>query len=339
VANNDKKYIDTLREKTARRNIPFAVHWELTPVCNLQCRHCYFVAKEGDRPPTLEKAERLMKELADAGVLFLVVSGGEPLTHPQFFEIMKLAKRYSFATKLMTNGTLITEDTIGNFEGLSLVSVDVSLYGREEIHDRITGVEGSWKRTMNGIRLLAEAGHFLRIKMPVMNLNRSEFEYVKAFANDSGFTFIFDATIICTDTGDRTPHQYRLSEEALTDFFRAIRPKKGFAHTPPKEDDPPCNAGRNTVAVSPGGDGYPCVAIKESAGNIFTTPFKEIWNSDALKKYRALKISDVKKCLECDIRGYCIRCPGLALVEDGDMFGPSEAACIKARALKRADSG
>jgi radical SAM protein with 4Fe4S-binding SPASM domain len=96
-----------------------------------------------------------------------------------------------------------------------------------------------------------------------------------------------------------------------------------------------CDAGRTFGSISATGDVYPCIQLPLKVGNVFEQRFKDIWTgSQILKKIRSTRQEDIRSCADCGLAKYCYRCPGLAYIEDGDMFGSSIMACFGARAYK-----
>jgi radical SAM protein with 4Fe4S-binding SPASM domain len=105
----------------------------------------------------------------------------------------------------------------------------------------------------------------------------------------------------------------------------------------PPSDWAPCNAGANMAMISPYGQVFPCVQLRKEAGNIKYRKFRHIWrNSPVLRKVRNVKIEDSTECLICKYAEWCVRCPGMALVETGSMYAPSPIACKEARLRKKA---
>ena len=93
-------------------------------------------------------------------------------------------------------------------------------------------------------------------------------------------------------------------------------------------EDLPCSAGHNSCYISPYGDVFPCVQLPQAAGNLRTEKFEDIWyHAPKLERLRAIRESQLQICSRCEIRSYCERCPGLALMEGGDLLGAYERAC------------
>ena len=93
-------------------------------------------------------------------------------------------------------------------------------------------------------------------------------------------------------------------------------------------DGVPCSAGHNICFISPEGDITPCVQLPISCGNLRAHNFDWIWyHSPEMLRIRQMRVKDIYGCQGCQYLPWCARCPGLAYLEDGDLLGPSSAAC------------
>lgn len=137
-------------------NCPVVV-WHLTGECNLKCRHCYAVASDVDRMPSPDVA-LFLAHLASIRPPALLFSGGEPLTHPRFFEYLVRARAFGLNVSISTNGTLIDRTAAEKIAGLGVGYVGVSLDGVGRSHDEFRGVKGAFETAMKGIENLMEAG-------------------------------------------------------------------------------------------------------------------------------------------------------------------------------------
>src|SRR5207253_1034835 len=100
--------------------------------------------------------------------------------------------------------------------------------------------------------------------------------------------------------------------------------------------DLPCSAGHNSCYISPYGDVFPCVQLPQAAGNLRREKFDDIWyHAPQLQRLRAIRESQLPICSRCEIRSYCERCPGLALMEGGNLLGAYERACALAEEKAR----
>ncbi len=154
---------------------------ESTTRCNLSCKHCY----QGEsRAVDLDLASfaQVAGEFEDMGGLRLIVSGGEPLLHPQFEQINLLMKDRAFRSILLTNGTLLNEKFIDN---INFTEVQVSLDGVEEGHDFLRG-KGSYQRTLTALQLLKEREIQISIASMVHARNCDEFPALAELVKDLG---------------------------------------------------------------------------------------------------------------------------------------------------------
>ena len=139
---------------------PFLIVWNFTKQCNLRCKHCYEDAGPKPAPDelTTEEAKRAIDDFAKAGVVALSFSGGEPLARKDFFEVAKYAADRDFYVSVASNGTLVTERVALKMKEAGVQYVEISLDGFEETHDEFRGIQGAWKRAVEGIRNCVEAG-------------------------------------------------------------------------------------------------------------------------------------------------------------------------------------
>jgi radical SAM protein with 4Fe4S-binding SPASM domain len=155
------------------------LEFQLTDRCNLRCRHCYI--GEGLHWPKghLRRQElpydtilTILKEFEEIQGLRLLLSGGEPLLHPSFWEINEVLRDYAFRSVLLSNGVLITKDIA---KRLRVHEVQVSLDGMEKGHDTIRG-QGTFTKTLSAIDLLQEAGMRVSIATMIHRENLDEFD-------------------------------------------------------------------------------------------------------------------------------------------------------------------
>ena len=135
------------------------VIWNLLRRCNLTCKHCYSTSTDSDFRGELETAEILrgIDDLRAAGVRVLILSGGEPLMHPDLFEIAAHARQAGMFVALSSNGTLIDEGNIQRVAEARFDYVGISLDGLRETHDRFRQKQGSFDAALAAMRLCREA--------------------------------------------------------------------------------------------------------------------------------------------------------------------------------------
>ena len=324
--------------KALRMNVPLSVQLDLTYRCNERCVHCYLDHHDHGEMTTAEIKD-LLDQMADAGVFYLTISGGEILMRRDFFEILEYARMRTFCIKLKTNGILIRKKEADRIKALGVESVQISIYSHvPEVHDAITKLPGSLEQSIEAIRRLRAHGIQVTIANVLMVQNANDYSGVRALAAELGAQFIMDPTVTPMMDGDRGILDLNVDEAALREVFRNESLAGGnieeFCAPPlgPGEDDLdmlPCSAGHTACYVSPYGDVYPCVQFPLPSGNVRRTKFVDIWrDSPQLNEVRSITLRDMPSCSKCTHGGSCTRCPGLAYLE-GNMRGPSYQDCEK----------
>lgn len=312
-------------------NIPLDVSIELTHHCNFRCRHCFIPAFNAPDRLTTERVLTLLDELVEMGTLGLTLTGGELLLRPDWLRIAQRARRLGFALRLFSNGALIDEDAAAAIQGLNAV-VEISLHAmREEVFEKITGRAGSFKKTLSGIELLRRRGVEVVLKTTLQLENRAELAAVAAYSAEVGATHQAFGTILPKKDGDLGPIGVRLPQSELESLLLPVV-EEGL-HL--NREAPLCAAASRYCAINSEGDVLACNILPGSGGNLRNRSFREIWEgSPWLKKIREIRAKDLHPCNTCDKLSYCGRCHAQALLEHGDLYGPSLYARERAEVIE-----
>jgi radical SAM protein with 4Fe4S-binding SPASM domain len=326
-----------MNERALKAGVPLSVQLDLTYRCNERCVHCYLDHDDHGEMTTAE-ITGVLDQLAEAGVFFLCFSGGEVLMRPDFFRLVEHARSLLFSVKVKTNAFLMREKEADRLCELGVQSVQVSIYShRAEVHDAITKLPGSLKRSLAGIRLLRERGMKTIIANVFMRQNLQDYSGVVALAKELGAEYTLDPTITPMLDGDRAVLGLGIDQRELREVFRTpelVGNVNEFCAPPPAVDDDaldsvPCSASHTFCYISPYGDVYPCVQFPLPTGNVRQQKFLEIWkHSPQMNEVRSIRGRDLPTCSSCSHLGACTRCPGLAYME-GNMRGPSTQDCEK----------
>ena len=182
-------------DKAMALGVPLAVQVDLTYRCNERCVHCYLDHHDHGEMTTAE-IKHLLDEMAEAGVFILTLSGGEIFLRKDFFEILEYARQRTFCVKLKTNAVLIREQDARRIRELGVESIQVSIYShRPEVHDAITLVPGSLKRSVGAIRFLKSQGLRVIMANVLMTQNRQDYPAVRALAAELGVECTLDPTV------------------------------------------------------------------------------------------------------------------------------------------------
>ena len=350
--------MDRLISRTVEKHRPLSVHFDLTYRCNERCVHCYL---DHDNHGELTTAEclQVLDDLARSGALFLTFSGGEIFLRPDLYEILAAARRLHFDISLKTNALLVTPERAARLGELGVRRVQISVYSDiPAVHDAITKVPGSLQRTLAAIPILLQHGLQVKLACPLMRENLLAYRGVMALAEKLGVPYILDLTITPMMDGSSGPLAHRASVSSLLPVLQdarleACKPQPTSATARPESVGPlgsavsrgiespayqdlPCSAGHNSCYISPYGDVFPCVQLPQAAGNLRREKFDDIWyHAPQLERLRAIRESQLPVCSRCEIRSYCERCPGLALMEGGNLLGAYERACALAEEKAR----
>jgi radical SAM protein with 4Fe4S-binding SPASM domain len=329
--------LDEMNSKALGLGVPLSVHLDLTYRCNERCVHCYLEHDDLGEMTTAEIKD-LLDQLAEAGVFFLTFSGGEVLLRRDFFELVEYARRQLFNLKVKTNAVLIREPEARRLRELGVEQVQISVYShRPEVHDAITKLPGSLKRTVNAIRFLKLQGLKVTMANVLMTPNMADHKGVQALAKELGVSYTLDPTITPKIDGDPSILEWRVPGSVLPEVFRdasLVGNVEEFCAPPPAPgedimDGYPCSAGHTSCYITPYGDVYPCVQFPLPTGNLRRQKVLDIWqNSPEMAEVRSITGKDLPTCSQCSHLGSCSRCPGLAYME-GNMRGPSTADCEK----------
>ena len=329
--------LEEMTAKALRLNIPLNVQLDVTYRCNERCVHCY-LDHDDHGEMTTEEIKHLLDEMADAGVFILTLSGGEIFLRKDFFEILEYARQLMFCVKLKTNAVFIREQEAARIRDLGVESIQVSIYShRPEVHDAITLVKGSLKRSVDAIRFLHSQGLRVIIANVLMAQNMADYQGVRALADELGVECTLDPTITPMMDGNRSTVGLGVDSQALRQVFRdasLVGDVDEFCAIPGESgsdalDATPCSAGHTACYVSPYGDVFPCVQFPLPTGNIRQQRFVDIWrNSSQMNDVRSIRLKDLTTCTSCSHVASCTRCPGLAYME-GNMRGPSSQDCEK----------
>lgn len=328
-------------DKTRRQHRLFSAHWELTYRCNERCTHCYLdVFSPNANVPgelTTEECFRAIDQLADLGVLNLSLSGGEILVRKDIFEIAQYARSKGFLLRLFSNGLLIKPQVADRIAELHPYAVEISVYGADAAtHDAITQVPRSFELTTRALTLLHERGVRTVMKTPLMRENVFQFGELRSLAEKLGAQFRYDITITTKDNGGRSPLAHRLTYEQLVWLFRQETRIEGWTLRTISPDQPTCGISMNALLIDPYGNIFPCVETRVMVGNIKQKPLREIWQqSPVWAELGRLTIGELPVCRSCELAAMCVRCHGIAKLEDGDLRNPATVNCHESLARRQ----
>lgn len=347
-----------LHAKAARLGIPLSGSFELTPLCNLQCRMCYVrmtrAQQEAVRPlRTAEEWLSLGRQAREAGLLYLLLTGGEPFSHPEFPKILAGLHAMGLLISINSNGTLIDEETVAWLKKTPPVRVNMTLYGASnDTYGRLCGLANGFDRAVEAIHLLTKADIPVKLNCSLTPYNCGDLEEMFAFARREGLPI--QASSYMFPPVRRDPGQVgrnaRFSPEEAAYFaarIEALNNEAAFlmraaeeqAHFLNLEDVPcaaadgpgegmRCRAGKCSFWVTWEGKLLPC-GMFPGGTDVFQCGFARSWER-AKEEAAAIRLSAA--CKSCVLRTQCRNCAAMAFTECGDYQGVPEYRCRMARA-------
>lgn len=329
--------LDTMFEKASAQVLPLKVFFELTHHCNHHCQHCYLgfgVGVPGTSALSTSRQLELLDEMAQAGVLELILTGGEPTLHRAFTKILQRAHELHFAVELLTNGTRLDEELVELLASVSLVEVRVPIYGLEAYHNRFVRNARSFKRTWKGIVALHTHGVPVTVTSTLMSDNADQLLEIKRRLDSLGIRFQVSPLVYPTIQRNAAPTQYRATREQ----FRAMTPQLGITLRRSR-----CTAGVSRFRIGPDGSLHPCemlstIELGNLAHHSFETVLRSPERQEWIARFRSyLETKDRAGCRECRVRSYCVDCVGLSYLESTTFDGRCQEACQLAHAIAYID--
>ena len=289
-------FSQTMHRQVMADTVPLSATIEVTRRCPLTCAHCYnnlSMHDQAARQGELTYAEhcRILDEMAEAGCLWLLYTGGEILARRDFLDIYTHAKKQGFLITLFTNGTMVTPRVADHLVRWRPFAIEITLYGRtKQTYERLTGIPGSYEHCLRGIDLLLERGLPLKLKSVGVTLNKHELEDMQQFAEaELGVEFKFDTMMTPRLDASQSPLAVRLTPEECVeldlqtpkrmDEWRVFQAEQaGRVHTSETNDALyQCGGGVTSFAVSPSGHMSICVLSQNDRYDLRTGSVREGW--------------------------------------------------------------
>ena len=322
------------RDARARRT-PLGCTFEITPACNLRCKFCYVAIDPYEGPYlSTDEVRQVLDRLADAGVLWLTLTGGEIFSRRDFPEIYEHARRLGFLVTLYSNGTLINDRITSLLAEHPPFSMEISIYGADAEHyEATTGIPGSFGRFVRGVDKLVAAGVPLALKCPISTITQHHVPALVEFARARGLPFKYDPTIDPRHSGGQEPTMYRIAPRELTtvrDTIHELRhgtkpdrqmPLPECSITDPSasaEELYTCGAGRVSFFIDALGQASHCIIDREPAFPVLAMPWEELWAR--MGEWVTQPLPAETPCSGCGLRTSCGNCPARSRLATGSPY-------------------
>ena len=350
-------------DKASQANVPLSGAFELSPICNFACKMCYVrktaqEVKNSSRPMlTCEQWLEIAGEMKLQDMLYLLLTGGEPLLWPDFWKLYEELGRMGFLISINTNGSLIDEAAVERLKKMCPTRINVTLYGAsDETYESLCGVKGMFTKVDKAISMLKEAGIPMRLNCSLTPHNVHDLEKIVRYAEEkdlllSATTYMFppirrDALRI-GENERFTPEEaayynmkrYRLQygEEAYWEYVErqaaVLQPPTGLEEScmDSRDGHITCRAGNASFWIT--WDGYmtPCGMIGEPKVDMHHFSGEDAWRT---LSYLCREIALSSVCRDCRNRKICHVCAATAMTETGDFSGIPKYLCENMRAVK-----
>lgn len=339
------------------KRVPISGQFELTARCNLKCEMCYVCKSANDkeaaqRERTASEWISLAKEARDAGMLYLLLTGGEVFLRKDFMEIYSELARMGFHIEIYTNATLITPDIAKALGRIPPSKIGVTIYGASpESYEKVCGNADGFSMAMRGIDLLLSEGITLWLKTTVIKDNIDDFDKIAEYADKLGLEFGIVSYISPRREGCGTcPEDERLSPSELIKFrehadnYFSKKSAQDFIPETDKciqkdehkeivsvdtllsrtADAFDCTAGKCSFWITWDGRMTPCALMDGPYTFPFENDFTNAWN-DIQKN--CLSIPVCTECQGCSYKEQCMPCPARLKIETGFYNKPAPYLC------------
>src|SRR5690554_6588258 len=335
---------------------PIEVLIELTWRCNLKCMHCMMNASYDESLETqpgelsLSELKDLVDQWSDMGVVHLDLSGGEPLLRTDIYELVAYANTKNLKSCLLSNGTLITDESAKKLKDADIYKVELNLDGpNAAVYDAFRGVKGAFDKTISAVKTLVDKGIPLRVNTMFCKFIHPHFRETIELAARLGIKEVCLSPLrIAGQTLNNyeqlvfSPLEYGEVLPEVINLKIEMEEKYGVLvlfhgdeeinkYINPRKIFPNCGAGRLHCTIGADGSVRPCPAFPTKkefiAGNVREKDFATIWNEGEI--FKKLRNPDIPGCRECEFAECVGGCRVQAYWKYGDVMGGPDPYCNK----------
>lgn len=324
--------LEAIARKIGSRRRLFYASLELTYACNFACRFCYNpVGRLGQERSSqgtdwskgdllrFDEISAIMEKLREGGVMYFTLTGGEPMVHPRFWEIVETAKRLAFALRIFTNGSLIDIEAARRFGKLMPNCVEISIYGASsKSYGESCGRPEAFASVKDAVPMLKDQGVTVFLKCMLTSITEKEIDEIQDMADRWACPLNWDPVLRPSDDGQDYPLALAPGRDSIIKLLSDPgRFRMGRSAFEGGDGEGACNIGRNLLHIDPFGNVYPCIEWKEPLGNIRSADILDIWeNHPLLPRLMSVSLEMESKLRELPVR--CHYCMGQSMSRYGD---------------------
>ncbi len=356
-----KEFHKKITALSMEKGLPLSGSFELTSRCNFKCRMCYVCTPANDKKAseaelTAEQWIEMGRQARDAGLFYLILTGGEVFLRKDFEKIYEALTEMGLNITIFTNGSMITPEKAKWLGKIPPHRVSVTVYGGSpETYEKVTGCREGYVKTINALELLKSEGIRLEVKTTVVEGNYGDYKELykiaHTYSNVLGVVnYISPRREGCWSDplGNRlSPVDIVEYEERISLYGEKAYPRNSKVELNINEDSMEhkivisdktqrmlessafrCQSGKTGFWITWDGRMIPCGLLDTPSANPLEIGFVKAWEK---LKEGCSQVPKCGDCEKCDMKNDCISCPGRLLTETGSFTKPAQYLCESAR--------
>ena len=347
-----------IHQKGSKLGLPVSGSFELTPRCNFDCKMCYVhqtaeqIAASGRKELTADQWLDIARQAKDAGMVFLLLTGGEPLVYPEFPRLLHELKQMGLLVSINSNGSLIQGEMLELLKKDPPLSFNITLYGGSDAtYERLCG-RPMFHQVVDNIKKLRAAGISVRLNASITPYNKYDIPEIYRISRELGVhvkstTYMFPPVRINGGHAGEAEHRFSAEEAAHYEILcreetmtpRELReavsngglPPDGVDCTGGAEGEPLfCRAGRSSFWMTWDGRMVPCGMMTTQGISVVEEGLQKSW--EAIRTETAA-IRLPKECTGCPLHQQCAACAASCAAETGAYDKKPEYLCTMTKTL------
>ena len=323
----------------------------------MNCDMCYVRLSKEDmnkqgRLRTWEEWLEVGRQMKESGVIFLLLTGGEPLMFPGFKELYLGLRDLGMIITINTNATLLNEEWASFFGKYKPRRIKITLYGaNDQAYCDLCHYPGGFNKVIKAVRLLLEQKVDVRIGSSLTRNNQNDMDTIIKIGEELGVPVRIDTYMMPAQRERFLPYKDQVRVDPVTAarvFVHVLKQEMGpelfsqfvmkhifeVEHILPEQGPGKvrCFAGSCSFTINWQGLMRPCVVLSSPSISVFEYGFAKAWE---MMHTKVSNIRTSENCNACNLRPICRTCFASALLEEGSYDATPRYMCEYAKELLR----